>query len=68
MGISGLIMFVPGTYRLYGLKDADNSKNYNLPDEEFAFMDSTVIITPEKNYIPPPPVVKDTILVKKDSG
>jgi hypothetical protein len=38
----------PGTYRLYGLKDGDNSKNYNRPDEEFAFMDSTVVITREK--------------------
>ena len=55
----------PGTYRLYGLKDGDNSKNYNLPDEEFAFMDSTVVITSGKNYIPPPPVVKDTVIVKK---
>jgi hypothetical protein len=55
----------PGTYRLYGLKDGDNSKNYNLPDEEFAFMDSTVVITSGKNYIPPPPVVKDTITVIK---
>ena len=54
-----------GTYRLFGLKDGDNSKNYNRPDEEFAFMDSTVLITPGKNYIPPPPVVKDTIPVKK---
>jgi hypothetical protein len=50
-----------GTYRLYALKDADNSKNYNLPDEEFAFMNSTVEITPEKNFIP---VVKDTVPVK----
>ena len=55
----------PGTYRLYGLKDLDNSKNYNNTDEEFAFMDSTVAITAEKNYIPPPPVVKDTVIVKK---
>jgi hypothetical protein len=55
----------PGTYRLYGLKDADNSKNYNLPDEEFAFMDSTVVINSPKNYIPPLPVVKDTLIVKK---
>jgi hypothetical protein len=55
----------PGTYRLFGLKDADNSKNYNLPDEEFAFMDSVVVINPEKNFIPPPPVIKDTIPVKK---
>ena len=55
----------PGTYRLFGLKDADNSKNYNLPDEEFAFLDSTVVINTAKNYIPPPPPVKDTLIVKK---
>jgi hypothetical protein len=55
----------PGSYRLYGLKDGDNSKNYNLPDEEFAFMDSTVVITPGKNFIPPPHITKDTITVKK---
>jgi hypothetical protein len=55
----------PGTYRLYGLKDGDNSKTYNLSDEEFAFMDSTVVINPAKNFIPPPPVTKDTIKVKK---
>ena len=29
-----------GNYRLYALKDADNSKNYNFPEEEFAFMNS----------------------------
>jgi hypothetical protein len=45
------------------LKEADNSKNYNLPDEEFAFMDSTVTISSEKNYIPP---VKDTLTVKAE--
>jgi len=50
----------PGTYRLYGLKETDNSKNYNLPDEEFAFMDSSVVITSEKNYIPAAPVISDT--------
>lgn len=54
----------PGIYRLYGLKDADNSKNYNLPDESFAFMDSTVVITAEKNQ--PPPVPVDTTPVKKE--
>jgi hypothetical protein len=53
----------PGKYRLYGLKETDNSKSYNLPDEEFAFMDTTVLITSDKNYIPP---VKDTITVKKE--
>ena len=55
----------PGTYRLFGLKDADNSKNYNLPDEEFAFMDSTVVISAEKNFIPPPVIAKDTTTLKK---
>jgi hypothetical protein len=52
-----------GTYKLYALKDADNSKNYNYPEEEFAFMNTTVVITPEKNFIP---VVKDTVPVKKE--
>ena len=41
-----------GKYRLYSLKDGDNSKNYNLPDEEFAFMNSPIEITPENNFIP----------------
>ena len=54
----------PGTYRLYGLKENDNSKNYNLPDEEFAFMDTLVSVTAQKNYIPPPPVLKDTVIKK----
>ena len=27
-----------GTYRLYALADADNSKNYNNRDEMFAFL------------------------------
>jgi hypothetical protein len=58
----------PGTYKLYSLKDADNSNSYNHPDEEFAFLDSTVVVTPEKNFIPPPPVVKDTITVKKEKA
>jgi hypothetical protein len=54
----------PGTYRLFGLKESDNSKNYNLPDEEFAFMDTLITVTAERNYIPPPPVLKDTIVKK----
>jgi hypothetical protein len=57
----------PGTYRLYGLKDADNSKNYDSPDEDFAFMDSLVVITPGKNFIPKLKIVKDTTLIKKDT-
>jgi hypothetical protein len=52
----------PGNYRIYALKDVDNSKNYNLTEEEFAFMNSPVAITAEKNFIP---IVKDTITVKK---
>jgi hypothetical protein len=51
-----------GSYRLYALKDADNSKNYNLEDEDFAFADSVIRVTPEKNYNP---LVKDTVKVKK---
>lgn len=50
-----------GKYRLYALKDVDNSKNYNLTEEEFAFMNSPVVITPEKSFIP---VVKDTTVKK----
>jgi len=55
----------PGTYRLFRLADGDNSKNYNLPDEAFAFMDSIIVINSEKNYIPPPVIIKDTIVIKK---
>ena len=51
-----------GTYRLYALKDGDNSKNFNVPEEDFAFMSSVIEVTPEKNFIP---VVKDTTTVKK---
>jgi hypothetical protein len=52
----------PGIYRLYGLKDGDNSKNYNRRDEDFAFYDTLVEITPEKNFLP---VIKDTAVVVK---
>ena len=51
-----------GTYRLYALKDADNSKNFNLADEEFAFMNTPIEVTAENNFLP---IVKDTIKVKK---
>jgi len=50
-----------GDYRLYALKDADNSKNFNLPDEEIAFMDSIIVVSAEKNYLP---YVPDTIKSK----
>jgi uncharacterized protein (DUF2141 family) len=51
-----------GTYKLYALKDEDNSKNFNLPDEEFAFLGSPVEVTAEKSFIP---VIKDTVKVMK---
>lgn len=54
-----------GIYRLYALKDLDNSKNYNRRDEEFAFYDSAIVITPEKNYLP---VTEDTVEVKPVNG
>jgi Bacterial Ig-like domain len=52
-----------GKYRLYALTDADNSKNYDNTDEPFAFMNSPVDITSEKNFIP---VVKDTTVKKNE--
>jgi hypothetical protein len=50
-----------GKYRLYGLKDNDNSKNYNLIDEEFAFHGSPIEVTPGNNYSP---IKKDTSRIK----
>lgn len=46
-----------GEYRLYALKDDDNSKNYNRTEEEFAFLDSVIFVSADKSYIP---FVKDT--------
>jgi hypothetical protein len=60
-----------GIYRLYALKDVDNSKNYNLRDEEFAFLDSAINITPERNYIAPArdtATIKDTTALKTADG
>jgi len=51
----------PGTYRLYALADADNSKNYNNRDEYFAFYGKPVNVTPETNFLP---LTKDTTTVK----
>lgn len=44
-----------GTYRIYALKDEDNSKNYNRSEEPFGFLDSVIVVTPEKNFLPPEP-------------
>lgn len=52
----------PGSYRLYALKDADNNKRYNLKDEEFAFMDSLLVVTADSNWLP---IAKDTVVVPK---
>lgn len=54
-----------GSYRLYALKDIDNSKSFNVPGEEIAFMDSVIHISSERNYLP---VVKDTTLSERIAG
>lgn len=55
-----------GTYRIYALKDADNSKSFNLPDEEIAFMDSLIVVSAEKNYIPyVPDTIKRKTIIKQ---
>ena len=54
-----------GKYRLYALKDQDNSMNFNLRDEEMAFLNEPVEVSPSKNYFP---VIKDTARVKKPTG
>jgi len=50
-----------GKYRLYALKDVDNSKNYNLREEEFAFLHDTIEVNSANDYIPVPP---DTVKPK----
>ncbi len=44
-----------GRYRLYALKDDDNSKNYNRVEESFGFLDSIITVTSENNFLPPEP-------------
>jgi uncharacterized protein (DUF2141 family) len=51
----------PGRYRLYALKDADNSKNFNNREEEFAFFPEPVEITPAKNFLPVPRDTSKTV-------
>jgi len=53
-----------GKYRLFALKDDDNSKNYNRTEEQFAFMDSIITVTSSGNYLPP---VKDTTTIKEET-
>jgi hypothetical protein len=54
-----------GIYRLYALKDADNSRSFNSPDEEIAFMDKPVIVTPENSFLP---IKTDSAVLKKPSA
>jgi len=54
-----------GTYNMYGLKETDNSKNFNMQEEEIAFLDEPVTITPEKNYLP---VKEDTTMLVVQTG
>ena len=56
-----------GIYRLYALTDLDNSKNYNNRDEWFAFYDTPIHVTPEKNY-QPLSERKDSVAVKPATG
>ncbi|MBS0011147.1 MAG: Ig-like domain-containing protein [Bacteroidales bacterium] len=51
-------------YKIYGLKDNNNNKMYDQPSEAFAFLDSSIFVTPENNYIPGRP---DSLLVETDS-
>ncbi len=44
-----------GEYKIYGLKDANNNKQYDLPTEAFAFLDSSIYVSAENNFIPPLP-------------
>lgn len=49
-----------GTYVLYALKESDNSKTFNMDEEEIAFLDEPISVSPENNYLP---VVEDTVKV-----
>jgi uncharacterized protein (DUF2141 family) len=54
-----------GTYSIYGLKDLNNNKKYDLIDEHFAFIDTLITLRPENNHIPSMP---DTLLTAADSA
>lgn len=42
-----------GRYNLYALGDVNVNKKYDMQEELFAFSDTIVEVTPEKNYISP---------------
>jgi len=54
-----------GEYKIYGLKDDNNNKLYDLPSEAFAFLDSSIYINAENNYIPPR---QDSLVAMTGSG
>lgn len=54
-----------GEYRIYGLRDDNNNKIYDLPGEAFAFLDSSIHVSPENNYIPVQP---DSLAMAGDSS
>jgi uncharacterized protein (DUF2141 family) len=54
-----------GNYRLFALSDKNSNNRYDLEDETFAFRDSVINVSAVRNYKPPEPVVKDTVISKK---
>ena len=52
-----------GKYKLYVLGDGNNNKRYDVSTEVFAFLDSVINITPERNYIPLVKVVPKPVAV-----
>ncbi|MBN1387928.1 MAG: Ig-like domain-containing protein [Bacteroidales bacterium] len=53
-----------GEYKIYGLKDDNNNKQYDLPTEAFSFLDSSIYVSAANNYIPARP---DSIIAETDS-
>jgi hypothetical protein len=56
-----------GTYRLYALADGNSNNRYDPPAEKFAFFNTVIQVDPVNNFLPPQPVEKDTVVVKKPS-
>ncbi len=54
-----------GEYAIYGLLDLNNNKIYDLEDETFAFIDSTITLSGINNFIPEMP---DSLATAADSA
>ena len=52
-----------GRYKLYVLGDGNNNKKYDVNTETFAFLDTIIEITPERNYIQPVNMVSKPVAV-----